>query len=235
MSIALSVCIVFGLNTTALASNVEKNITDNTTINILNTTDSTIEYTEKRSDGDYYISEKFDGNKIYSQIYKISNENKELISTLTTTIEEGIILCNEIDSNGNNSSFSIRAEKINSNEENNPTLNSRSDNKRYIRTDKYGISLVGKRTTIMIAAGAILAVTPLVTMPTAVQIITAAISGGGLAGVSSLPDYLYVTSDVYRTRGCGKIYTRYENKYYLDSDRTEYVGKWTFRKRGFEW
>ena len=73
----------------------------------------------------------------------------------------------------------------------------------------YGISLLGKRFTIAAAAGAIAA----------------------RASVASLPDYLYVTSDVYTSHSVGKIYTRYENKYYLDSARTQYVGSWSFSKR----
>lgn len=49
--------------------------------------------------------------------------------------------------------------------------------------------------------------------------------------MTALPDYLYVTSKVYRSKTSGKIYTRYENKYYLNSARTKYVGSWTFSKR----
>lgn len=103
--------------------------------------------------------------------------------------------------------------------------------KTYLRTDKYGISLVGKKVTIAIAAGAIVAVTPYVSLSIATKIIVSAIAGGAGSGVTALPDYLYVTSRVYRSKTSGKIYTRYENKYYLNSARTKYVGSWTFSKR----
>jgi hypothetical protein CLOSPO_03515 len=93
----------------------------------------------------------------------------------------------------------------------------------------YGISLLGKRFTIVAAAGAIVAATSYISLPVAVKIITSAIAAG--ASVASLPDYLYVTSDVYTSHSVGKIYTRYENKYYLDSARTQYVGSWSFSKR----
>ena len=78
---------------------------------------------------------------------------------------------------------------------------------------------------------AIVAATAYISLPVAVKIITSAIAAGAGAGVASLPDYLYVTSDVYTSHSVGKIYTRYENKYYLDSARTQYVGSWTFSKR----
>lgn len=65
------------------------------------------------------------------------------------------------------------------------------------------------------------------------KIIISAIAAGGGAAVASLPDYLYVTNNVYRTHSTGKIYTRYENDYYLDSERTQYIGSWSFSERGF--
>ncbi len=99
--------------------------------------------------------------------------------------------------------------------------------KKYLRTEKYGISLVGKKFTIAAAASAIVGATPYVSIPATVKIITAAIA----AGSTTLPNYLYVTSDVYSSRSVGKIFTRYENKYYLDSARTQYVGSWSFSKR----
>lgn len=78
--------------------------------------------------------------------------------------------------------------------------------KTYLRTERYGISLVGKKVTIAIAAGAIVASTAYISLPAAVKIITSAIAAGSGAGVASLPDY-------------------------LDSARTQYVGSWTFSKR----
>lgn len=70
-----------------------------------------------------------------------------------------------------------------------------------------------------------------VSLSIATKIIVSAIAGGAGSGVTALPDYLYVTSKVYRSKTSGKIYTRYENKYYLNSARTKYVGSWTFSKR----
>lgn len=106
-----------------------------------------------------------------------------------------------------------------------------SSNKIYLRTEKYGISLVGKKVTIAIAAAAIVAATAYVSLAVAKKIVIAAIGAGAGGGVASLPNYLYVTSKVYKTKSTGKIYTRYENKYYLNSKRTQYVGSWSFSKR----
>lgn len=113
----------------------------------------------------------------------------------------------------------------------NPKISMPLNSKTYIRTDRYGISLVGKKITIGIAATAIVAATPYIGISVAVKIITSAISAGIGGGVQSLPNYLYVVSNVYTSRATGKIYTRYENRYYLDSARSQYVGFWIFSKR----
>ena len=110
-------------------------------------------------------------------------------------------------------------------------LLSRSTYQKYIRTDRHGVSLVGKK--VGATAAAIVAVTPYVGISVAAKIITTAIVTGTGGGVASLPNYLYVTSNVYKTKSSvGKYYTRYENTYYLDSKRTQRVGNWTFSKRG---
>lgn len=66
-------------------------------------------------------------------------------------------------------------------------------NNTYLRTDRYGISLVGKKITIAIAAAAIVAAVAYINMTVATKIIISAIAAGGGAGVASLPDYLYFT------------------------------------------
>lgn len=47
--------------------------------NIETPTDSTINYTEQRQDGLYYITENVNGNTIESTIYKMEGEEKYLI------------------------------------------------------------------------------------------------------------------------------------------------------------
>lgn len=192
-------------------------------------TESTISYIEEREDGTYYISEEINGNNIESTIYKIENGEKIFSSIISSTIQEGRVICAEEDANGNTEEYTVSANIESSNQSDVSTMAARS--KTYLRTEKYGISLVGKKVTIAIAAGAIVAVTSYVSLPVAVKIITAAIAGGAGSGVSALPDYLYVTSKVYTSKSAGKMYTRYENKYYLNSARTKYVGSWSFSRR----
>ena len=175
------------------------------------------------------ITEKINGSNIESTFYKIDGEEKILESSILSTVQEGKVTCIETNSNGDVEQYTISVDQ--------EDLTQAADNeklarsKTYLRTDKYGISLVGKKVTIAIAAGAIVAVTPYVSLSIATKIIVSAIAGGAGSGVTALPDYLYVTSKVYRSKTSGKIYTRYENKYYLNSARTKYVGSWTFSKR----
>lgn len=188
-----------------------------------------INYTEQREDGLYYISETINGNTIDSKIYKVENGEKILSSTITSNIKGNKVFCIETNSHGKTDRYEVRAKTSGKLDEQIQTQSGISTlgKKKYLRTEKYGISLVGKKFTVAAAAGAIAAATPYVSIPAAVSIITAAMA----AGAATLPNYLYVTSDVYTSRSVGKIYTRYENKYYLDSARTQYVGSWTFSKR----
>lgn len=212
------------------ASNNEDSYTQVSEINDIEMPeDSAVNYTEQREDGLYYIIEKINGSNIESTFYKIDGEEKILESSILSTVQEGKVTCIETNSNGDVEQYTISVDQ--------EDLIQAADNeklarsKTYLRTDKYGISLVGKKVTIAIAAGAIVAVTPYVSLSIATKIIVSAIAGGAGSGVTALPDYLYVTSRVYRSKTSGKIYTRYENKYYLNSARTKYVGSWTFSKR----
>ena len=187
------------------ASNNEDSYTQVSEINDIEMPeDSAVNYTEQREDGLYYITEKINGSNIESTFYKIDGEEKILESSILSTVQEGKVTCIETNSNGDVEQYTISVDQ--------EDLIQAADNeklarsKTYLRTDKYGISLVGKKVTI-------------------------AIAGGAGSGVTALPDYLYVTSKVYRSKTSGKIYTRYENKYYLNSARTKYVGSWTFSKR----
>ena len=204
--------------------------------NIETPTDSTINYTEQRQDGLYYITENVNGNTIESTIYKMEGEEKIFNSSISSTIQEGQITCIETNADGASEQYTISTDIINltqldenlAQSSENETF---SSNKIYLRTEKYGISLVGKNVTIAIAAAAIVAATAYVSLAVAKKIVIAAIGAGAGGGVASLPNYLYVTSKVYKTKSTGKIYTRYENKYYLNSKRTQYVGSWSFSKR----
>ena len=193
-----------------------------------------INYTEQREDGLYYISETVNGNTINSQIYKVENGEKILSSTMVGDINGGEVSCIETNSDGSIEQYEVRAEINGTYDEQIQTqidFSTWGGSKKYLRTEEYGISLVGKKVTIAAAAAAIVAVTAYVSLPVAVKIITAAIAAGTGNGVNNLPNYLYVTSDIYRTHSVGKIYTRYVNKYYLDAARTQYFGTWTFSKR----
>ncbi len=196
-----------------------------------------ISYTEQKEDGTYYILESFDGTAITSKIYRTDKGKSVLTATVVSEIQNGYVRCTEKKENGEIEKYQVKAIK-------DPLLEQpkylyerqaqslvATSKKTYLRTEKYGISLVGKKATIAIAAAAIVAATAYVNFPAAVKIVTAAIAAGAGAGSAALPDYLYVTSKVYTTHSSGKIYTRYENSYYLDSARTKYVGSWTFSKR----
>lgn len=230
-SLVLAFTMVFGLSVPAFAA-------ENSGVSGLNVSGSHIEYIEEREDGTYFISENINGTSIVSMIYKLENNNKIFVSRIDSQIQNGKVLCNEKNAYGEVVAFQVSAninkKSVQSDESNSIKLYSSSVNsnrKKYLRTDYYGISLVGKKITVAIAAGAIVAVTPYVSVAVAIKIITAALSGGAVGAVSVLPDYLHVKSDIYRTYTGGRIRTRYENEYYLDSNRTEYIGSWAFSKR----
>lgn len=67
---------------------------------------------------------------------------------------------------------------------------------------------------------------------TATQIITKAITLSGSSGILALPNYLYITTHVYKRRKIGKKWrTKYVNYFYLDSARTQKIGEWTYSER----
>lgn len=237
LKIVLSLVLTMLMTFTMMVPSYAANIINYSNINGVNVIERAgqfeINYTEQREDGLYYISETINGNTIDSKIYKIVNGEKILNSTIASNIKGDKVFCIETNSNGKIDRYEVSAKTSGKLDEQIQTQNGISTlgKKTYLRTEKYGISLVGKKVTVAIAAGAIIAAVPYISFPLAVKIITSAIAAGSAAGVQALPDYLYVTSDVYQTHSVGKIYTRYENKYYLDSARTQYVGSWTFSKR----
>ena len=164
--------------------------------NIETPTDSTINYTEQRQDGLYYITENVNGNTIESTIYKMEGEEKIFNSSISSTIQEGQITCIETNADGASEQYTISTDIINLTQLD-ENLAQSSENETFSSN----------------------------------KIVIAAIGAGAGGGVASLPNYLYVTSKVYKTKSTGKIYTRYENKYYLNSKRTQYVGSWSFSKR----
>ena len=192
-----------------------------------NQDNSSIEYTESRDDGLYFISEHFSGDSIDSKIYKIEDGKNRFISTIHSKITNNEVICAETKANGETDRYKISIDVIENKSQITPYFRSA----RYIRTEKSEISLLGKRITIGIVATAIIAVTPMMPFAVATKIVIAAIAGAGGGGVGSLPNYLYVTTDIYSSQLAGKRYRRYENRYYLDRARTQCVGSWTFSKR----
>ena len=188
---------------------------------------SSIEYTESRDDGLYFISEHFHGDAIDSKIYKIENGENRFISTIHSKITNNEVICAETKANGETDRYKISIDVI----ENKSQITPYYRSARYIRTEKSEISLLGKKITIGIVATVIVAATPAMPFAVATKIVIAAIAGAGGHGVSTLPNYLYVTTDIYSSQVAGKRYRRYENRYYLDRARTQYVGSWTFSKR----
>ena len=126
------------------ASNNEDSYTQVSEINDIEMPeDSAVNYTEQREDGLYYITEKINGSNIESTFYKIDGEEKILESSILSTVQEGKVTCIETNSNGDVEQYTISVDQ--------EDLIQAADNeklarsKTYLRTDKYGISLVGKK------------------------------------------------------------------------------------------
>lgn len=201
-------------------------------------TDSYIEYTEYREDGEYFVHEDISDDQITTYAYKVEDGKRVLDSTTIGLLNNGAVQCTEVDSNGNTTMYEVRAEIENltthdaDDEDISPAA--MTEEEKYLRTDEYGISLVGKKISVGAAAGAIVLAADYIPTTTATAIIKAAlkiIGSGVVAAVSMLPNYLYVTSEVYKKKSVGKTYYRYYNDFYLDANRTEHIGQWTFRHR----
>ena len=231
----LSVLMACSLSVSAFAAEPPETATINP--NSIVIAASLVEYTEYREDGEYFISEKVSESGITSTIYKIDGDQKTFYSTIESVVDDGIVKQVEVDQNGNSEETTLKAIITDvSSSQTGKTITARSG-EGYLRTDEYSISLVGQKVTVATAAAAIVAVCNYIPTATASAIIKAAIklvsigAAGVAAGVAALPNYLYVTSEVYRSQSVGKIYYRYYNDYFLDADRTQLIGEWTFRHR----
>lgn len=190
-------------------------------------TDTKVEYIEYKDDGAYFVEETISGNIITSDFYKISNGEKIHSSQIISSVSGKNVISRETDANGQVTTYSVKC------------IVSRDTNEKSIvpyaiRTDNYSISLVGKKVTIASAAMAITLVSNYIPTTGAEDIIKKAIvvvAGAVGAGVACLPDYLYVTSVLSMHKSVGKIYYVYENDYYLDSNKSQLIGHWTFRHR----
>ena len=114
-----------------------------------NQDNSSIEYTESRDDGLYFIS------------------------TIHSKITNNEVICAETKANGETDRYKISIDVI----ENKSQITPYYRTARYIRTEKSEISLLGKRITIGIVATAIIAVTPMMPFAVATKIVIAAIAG----------------------------------------------------------
>lgn len=164
---------------------------------------------------------------IITNFYKISNGEKIHSSQIISSVSGKNVISRETDANGQVTTYSVKG------------IVSRDTNEKSIapyaiRTDNYSISLVGKKVTIASAAMAITLVSNYIPTTGAEDIIKKAIvvvAGAVGAGVACLPDYLYVTSVLSMHKSVGKIYYVYDNDYYLDSNKSQLIGHWTFRHR----
>lgn len=159
--------------------------------------------------------------------YHIDYGEKIHSSQIISSVSGKNVISRETDANGQVTTYSVKG------------IVSRDTNEKSIvpyaiRTDNYSISLVGKKVTIASAAMAITLVSNYIPTTGAEDIIKKAIvvvAGAVGAGVACLPDYLYVTSVLSMHKSVGKIYYVYENDYYLDSNKSQLIGHWTFRHR----
>ncbi|MDY2793682.1 hypothetical protein [Peptostreptococcus porci] len=233
------------------AYNISNKVQDNT-FDLVKNEDNYIEYVIKEDGKKLIYKENFSNNGVNSKVYIIKEDGtqefyKSINSIFTDT---GVVKSEEIFSNGIVEKSELVANADGFAESNNAleddgistqNIMSVANRKKYLRTDKRGISLVGKKVSIGAAAGAISLACPGIALAfaktiivKAIAIMAGAIAGGIGAGVSVLPDYIYETRKVYRTGGgVGKIYTRYDGKFYLDSARRQYIGAFTYSRRGF--
>lgn len=252
----LSITLVSALTANIMISNVGAysiNNTDHTSVELLNeintdgelhgkieivkNEDKNLEYTVKNDEGNFVYREKISDDHIHTDVYKLEDGNEVYYKTIESYVDGEEVKSTEYFSNGVIEKSSLRAENVsisNGNDFNNtnsPILRAAS-NKKYLRTEKRGISLIGKKVSISAASAAIAVACTGIGLSAAAVLITQAIAAGAGTGVQQLPDYIYETRKVYRTKSNNKMYTRYEGKFYLNSARTQYIGAFTYSRRG---
>lgn len=192
---------------------------------------TTLEYYEQKDGTLFHVNENMKGNTIESYFYVVDNGKERLNSTVHSEIISNTIDITEIPIVGEPVHYQIEIDKASESYSAPLSIGkfdknmavTRSNSKKFLRTDTYGISLVGKKVSVAIAAGALALACPHIGVPVAISIISAAIG----IGAQTIPNYVYVVSDVYATISNGKRYTRYYDKFYLDSAHTQYIGSWT--------
>lgn len=197
--------------------------------------DNTIEYTEVNEEGTFHVVETLDDSAVNSYIYRENGDSMELSLTIKRVILGNTIYCTEIDSDGQQTEYTLHVEVNDSltGMENLAPINQPnygSTDELFLRTEQYSVSFVGKKTTVAAVVAVLIAACKYLPSSLGTTVITAAltiIGGGVAAAVSQLPNYMYVTSNIYQKTTNGKIYKHYYNDYYLDSGRTQFV-KHTF-------
>lgn len=191
--------------------NMSEYLTENLELKKIN--ENYMEYISYENGEKLLYQEIIDGTNVYSKVFKVNEDGtKSLYKEINSNIlENGVVESEEKFNDGTveKSSLKVDVEETNNDEGDVRYLKSAklSSRKKYIRTDKRGISLVGRKVSVAAAIG---------------------------AGVAALPNYIYETRNVYRTGGrTTKVYTRFEGKFYLDASRSQYIGSATYSKRGF--
>lgn len=196
-----------------------------------------IEYVSYENGEKFLYKENIVDKNIYSSVYKINEDGSQsFYKKITSNVSpNGFIESKQEFSDGSIEKSTLKASFLEENykEELNDSYSIQPlAKKTYIRTDRRGISLLGKKITIAVAATAITLACPGVGVPIAIKIIQSAMALTG-AGVSQLPNYLFETRRVYRITGGPRIYTRFEGNFYLDASRTQYIGSATYSQRGY--
>lgn len=217
--------------------NMSEYLTENLELKKIN--ENYMEYISYENGEKLLYQEIIDGTNVYSKVFKVNEDGtKSLYKEINSNIlENGVVESEEKFNDGTveKSSLKVDVEETNNDEGDVRYLKSAklSSRKKYIRTDKRGISLVGRKVSVAAAAAAVVAVCPGLAVAVAAKLIIAAAAAIG-AGVAALPNYIYETRNVYRTGGrTTKVYTRFEGKFYLDASRSQYIGSATYSKRGF--
>lgn len=213
----LSIMLVFLMCLTSISpANVYA--ANNNSFTLIRNDDGLLEYIISENEKNTYYLEKYNDKEINTYIYELENDTKKLIDHKITYLPEN-----------NNTTLGKDYNEINSYSIQPCAYD---DGYRYNRTEYHEVSLVGKKVSIAVAATAIVLLLPELGIAAATKVIITAIAKTGVAGVALLPNYLYITTDVYKRRKIGRKWsTKYVNYFYLDAARTQKIGEWTYATR----
>ncbi|MGP1505657.1 MAG: hypothetical protein ACTTIR_08565 [Eggerthia catenaformis] len=132
--------------------------------------------------------------------------------------------------------FSWNKDQLITNEKRSVSIYARGRRPQYVRSERYVINFgLKKRVTVGVASAILMTVVSYTPASIVSAVVINAAIGGISTGLLSLPEKIYCNRDLYKSSASGKLYTKFVDTYYKNSNYTGKIGTWSFSKRGMYW